>query len=165
MKLRNAQLAFVVAAAVVVQQVLVPHVRLLGVYVDVVMLAVLSVALIAGPRIGMVAAVAAGLVTDAFSPFPIGTASVGLLLSAALVGSISEGADELPWVSAGLVAIGSIIATLGFVLVAASFDHLQTSFFHVVHVAVVLAVVNGALAPFIRKLVRPLMTSGTRLSW
>lgn len=143
--------ALLVLGAQVVQQAVFSQTAILGVHLNALLTVVLCIAIAGGSQRGAIVGFSAGLLHDVFLTTPLGASALAYAIAGYVVGVISDGADELLWVSAALAALGSVVAVGTYLIVGARVAQLVVSFGDLTKAAVVIAVVNALVVPLIAR--------------
>lgn len=136
-----------IVAALIVQVGLVPYIALAGVMPNALLLAAVTVALVKGPRAGMVSGFAAGLLFDLLGTAPIGPGALVFCVVGFAAGSIQENTFADGWlVPLVVVFFASLTAEAAYVFVLAVLGEGGISVGGVVKLAFPAALYNSALA-------------------
>jgi rod shape-determining protein MreD len=140
--------SLVVMVAFAAQLSLVADIRPFGVVGDVMMLLALVAGLVAGPRRGAQYGFLVGLLVDSVVQTPFGLSALTYSSGAFLLGLVpADAVFGSMWLQMAAVALGSGAGALFFALVGAVFGEETLVNVHLIAVVVVIAVVNGLLAP------------------
>lgn len=135
------------AGALVVQVALVPYLVIAGVAPNALLLAAVTIALVKGPRAGMLAGFSAGLLFDLLGTAPIGVGALLLCLVGFVAGSVQENTFSEGWlVPLVIVFFATLTFEVGYVLVLAVLGESGVSFGDLVGLALPAALYNSALA-------------------
>lgn len=133
--------------ALLVQVALVPYIAIGGVTPNVLLLAAVTIALVSGPRAGMTAGFAAGLLFDLLGTAPIGAAALVFCLVGFVAGSIQQNTFADGWlVPLVIVLFATLTAEVGYVLLLTVLGETGLTFGAVVLRALAAALYNAALA-------------------
>jgi rod shape-determining protein MreD len=139
--------ALVVLAALVLQVALAPHLAIGGAVPNFLLLAVIAVALMEGPKYGTLAGFVAGLSFDLIGTGPIGPMALVLCVVGFVVGSLQENMFAEGWrLPVTVVLVASLLTELGYwivLAVAGQAEPFVTAFFSVMLPS---ALYNGVLA-------------------
>lgn len=110
--------AVVIVGAVILQVALAPHLAIGGAVPNFLLLVVIGVALIEGPRYGTIAGFAAGLAFDLIGTGPIGPMALVLCVVGFLAGSLQENMFAEGWrLPVTVVLIASFVTEIGYWIV------------------------------------------------
>jgi rod shape-determining protein MreD len=134
-------------AALVIQVGLVPYIAIAGVTPNALLLAAVTIALVKGPRAGVLSGFAAGLLFDLIGTAPIGPGALAFCLVAFVAGSIQENTFAEGWlVPLVVVFFASLTAEAAYALVLAVLGEAGLSAWGVVMLVFPAALYNSALA-------------------
>ncbi len=143
------RVALVGAVALAVQRTVMVETWVFGVHPDALLLFALCVAVTAGPDKGAIAGFIAGLCSDAFLTSAFGASALCYAVAAFVVGTLALDAADSAVASAPLVAIGSVIGVVGYLVVGAVVKSGSVSLGRAIGVTFVVALVNALLAPLV----------------
>jgi rod shape-determining protein MreD len=109
---RGVALGLLVVVAVVLQATVVTRLPLPGAPPDLVLVVVVAVALVEGPRTGMLTGLAAGLLTDLTGNAELGRLALVHLVVGALAGLLRDDADSSPLVPVAVTGALAAVAVL-----------------------------------------------------
>ncbi len=133
--------------ALVVQVALVPYLAIAGVTPNALLLAAVTIALVKGPRAGMLAGFSAGLLFDLLGTAPVGVGALFLCLVGFVAGSVQENTFSEGWlVPLVIVSFATLTFEVGYVLVLAVLGESAVTFGDLVGLALPAALYNSALA-------------------
>jgi len=133
--------------ALVVQVALVPYIGVAGITPNALLLAAVTIALVKGPRAGMLAGFGAGLMFDMLGTAPIGVGALVFCLVGFVAGSVQENTFAEGWlVPLVIVFFAALTAEAGYVLVLSLLGEASVGFGSIVGLALPAAVYNSLLA-------------------
>jgi rod shape-determining protein MreD len=148
--------AVVLGTALVLQPAVVAPLRLPGGAPQLVVVALVLVALLDGPFTGAVAGFCVGLTCDLLSRHLLGESALVLTLVGWAVGKLAEDVDRSVLVPLGVVAVASAVAVLGIGVVAALTNDGRVGVAPVLRSAGAAALYGLVLTPFLYPPVRAL---------
>lgn len=153
----------VVGVALALQSSLAAQIRPLGVAPDLMLLVAVAAGLAAGSQVGAVTGFAIGLTFDLVLQTPFGLSALVYGVAAYLAGMVRlevlKSANWIPMVVVGGVSAGAVAA---FALVGSLFGLDRIVSLRLIPVLVVVAVVNGVLAPVALRVMRWAFAAGDR---
>ena len=148
---------------VTLQTVVVSQVHILGASPDIVVLGAVVGGLVGGPQRGTVAGFVFGLVYDLALTTPFGLWMLVLCVAGFVVGlTRNEAIRDNQWLQMGIVFVASAAVVVAYALVATVFGSEGIVTFHLIPTALVVAVVNAALAVPAMKVLRFAVLPGDR---
>lgn len=136
-----------ILAAMLLQVAIAPHIAIGGIVPNMLLLVVVTLALVQGPRSGMVAGFSAGLIFDLLGTAPIGPGALVLCLVGFVAGSLQANTFAEGWTLPLVVLfIASLIAEVAYGIVLAVLGEGGAVLGAVLTVMVPGAVYNAALA-------------------
>jgi rod shape-determining protein MreD len=136
-----------ILGAVILQVAVAPHLSIGGAVPNFLLLMVIAVALIEGPRYGTIAGFAAGLMFDLIGTGPIGPMALVLCVVGFVAGSLQENMFAEGWrLPVTVVLIASLITTLGYWIVLALAGETGSFWSALLSVMVPSALYNAVLA-------------------
>jgi rod shape-determining protein MreD len=153
---RTAAIGAILVAALALQSTVVAQVTLLGVIPQLVLIVVVSLAFTDGPRVGVVAAFAGGLLQDLLLPQAIvGLTALVYVLIAYAVGSFREySTTESVWAPVFVVALSSFLAEASYAVLAVILGQPWVSFVYTSKVIGLVVLYNTLLTPLLFPLIR-----------
>ena len=107
-------------AALVLQVMLAPHMAIAGVVPNLLLLVVITLAFVEGPRAGAVSGFAAGLLLDLLSSTPVGAWALVLTATGYVSGMLQENLFAAGWLApVAVAAIAGLVAETFYLLVLA----------------------------------------------
>lgn len=145
----------VVVTALLLQVDAVNRLRLPGGHPDLLLVALVSLALVGGPSYGAVVGFFAGLTADVMPPadHTIGRLAFVYAIVGYLAGLLEDAEERSVLAAVGIVAAGSAVAVLLFAGVGSLLGDPRIGWSSVAHVLVATAIYDVVLAPFIVPLV------------
>jgi rod shape-determining protein MreD len=132
----------------ILQFTLLDGVEVAGFRPDLMLLVPIVVGLAVGSEAGAVSGFAAGLTVDLFLQTPLGLSALSYCLVGFAVGTLQTSVLRAAWwIAPAIAAAGSVVGVLLFAMVAATVGEAGTFRPAIVGAAVVVAAVNGLLAP------------------
>ena len=134
--------------AVVLHAAVLPQLRVAGVAPDVLLLVGIAAGITTGPGRGAAVGFVAGLLADAFLQSPFGLSALSYCVVAYGVGTFND--TVLPasrWVVVGTAMVASALGVILFAVIGAVVGQTHLLSDRLVTVTVVVALVNGLLAP------------------
>jgi rod shape-determining protein MreD len=132
---------------VILQVAVAPHLAIGGAVPNFLLLLVIAVALIEGPRYGTIAGFAAGLMFDLIGTGPIGPMALVLCVVGFLVGSLQDNMFAEGWrLPVTVVLVASLVTELGYWMVLALAGEAESFWTSVISVIVPSALYNAVLA-------------------
>lgn len=139
--------AATVFLAAILQAGIVPYISVAGVTPNALLLAAVTIALVKGPRAGMLSGFAAGLLFDLMGTGPIGAAALVFCLVGFIAGSIQENTFSEGWVLPLVVVfLASLTAEIAYALVLAILGEGAFGVTDVLRLALPAALYNSLLA-------------------
>lgn len=136
-----------IIAALVLQVAIVPYIAIAGVMPNALLLSAITIALVKGPRAGMLAGFTTGLLFDLLGTAPIGPGALVFCLVGFAAGSIQENTFAEGWlVPLVVVFFASLTAEVGYVLVLAVLGEGGVTLLGVLGRALPAALYNSLLA-------------------
>jgi rod shape-determining protein MreD len=136
-----------IVAALILQVAIVPYVAIAGIMPNALLLATITIALVKGPRAGMLSGFASGLLFDLTGTGPIGAAALVFCLVGFIAGSIQENTFSEGWVVPLVVVFfATLTAEVVYALVLAVLGEGGLSVAGVLGLALPAALYNSVLA-------------------
>jgi rod shape-determining protein MreD len=155
--------SLLVTLALGAQLSFVADVRPFGVVGDLMLLLALTAGLVAGPRRGAQVGFVLGLLFDCVLQTPFGLSALTYSAGAFVVGLLPvDAVFATSWLQVAAVGTASGAAMLFYALVAAVFGEETMINFHLVTIILVVAVMNGVLAPLTVRAQRWALMAGDR---
>ncbi len=148
--LRPVAVALLLVTAVALQSTVLTRLTILGVVPQILFVAVVSLALIEGETVGVVAGFCAGLLLDLLLPQSVlGVTAFVYTGLAYVVGLARFSRDASPWVPVAVVAAASVAAEAGYAVLAVALGQPWVSFGHSAKIGGLVALYNTLLTPFV----------------
>ncbi len=149
------RLPMVVLAAVFLHAAVFPNLRIEGVAVDFLLLVSVCGGIVAGPERGGALGFACGLLADCFLRTPLGLSALAFSITAYCVGLFHETVlHRARWIVVVTAAVASALGEVLFVVLGVLLGQSELWTRRVPTTVLVVAVLNGLLAPLVVRLVR-----------
>lgn len=152
--MRAGRVAFLIFMALVLQTTLLSEITVFGVRGDVILLLGIAAAIVGGPEVGATVGFVGGLAFDALVQTPFGLTALVCSLTGYVVGLFQGSVlRAVWWIPVGSACAASALAVVGYALIGEVLGQAGFLGGDLIRIAVVVALINGALVlPAIRSL-------------